>query len=179
VSNTARQAGISLLETVIAIVVIGIGLTSTLVPILLEVRHSADPMLVQQANAVAQSYLEEVLLKPFCDPNDFGADCAACTSAACGACTGVTLAGGGAESRGTYDDVCDYDGLADLAGARDQTGGALAGLADYRVRVAVDDTALLNGLAGVLGQVLRVDVQVVHASRADVDVRLSGYRSNH
>lgn len=162
-STPGDANGFSLVEVVIAIVVLSVGLISLLSVFLVNVRHSADPLALEQANAVAQAYMEEILLKAFCDPNDFSSDCpAACSAAACGACSGSTVSGGAAENRSSFDDVCDYDGLADSGGALDQTGAAVPGLDAYNVTVSVDDNAVLNGLSGAAGQVLAVTVNVSH-----------------
>lgn len=62
------QRGLTLIELIVSIVVISVGLAGVLSVFNLVVRHSADPLLVKQAQAVADSLLEEVLLKDFCDP---------------------------------------------------------------------------------------------------------------
>ncbi len=142
---------------VVTIVVIGIALVGTLQALRITVGGSADPMLVHQATAVAEAYLEEILLKPFYDPD---------------APAGPTCPGPEA-SRDLYDNVCDYDGLDD-AGPLDQQGNPVAGLGAYRVRVNVDTAATLGGLTGA-DTVARVDVRVTHPSQ--VDLTLSGYRT--
>lgn len=169
----------TLIELVISIVIISIALTAILSVMSYTTARSADPMLRQQANAIAQSYLEEILLRPFCDPNDFSTDCVAnCTTSACSGCSGATVEGGGPETRATYDDVCDYGGLSDN-GARDQHGTPVGALGAYNIGVTVDDAATLNGLNGASGQVVLVTVAVSHATQGNVRVSLSGYRTNY
>ena len=176
----SRLQGFTLVEAVIAIVVLAIGVVSMLTVFLVNIRHSADPMVEEQANAVAQSYLEEILLKSFCDQNDFASDCpAACTTSACASCSGGTTDGSTAEDRTTYDDVCDYDGLTNNAGAVDHNGTIIGGLEQYNISVQVDDAATLNGLTAANGQVLKVVVRVTHDSVAGVSVDLEGYRANY
>jgi len=177
--NPRTHAGMTLIELVISIVIISIALTAILSVMGFTTARSADPMLRQQANAIGQSYLEEILLRPVCDPNDFSTDCfAACTTSACSGCSGSTLVGGGSETRATYDDVCDYDGLSDN-GARDQHGNSIAALGAYNIGVNVDDAATLNGLDGTGGQVVLVTVVVSHATQGNIQVSLSGYRANY
>ena len=138
------------------------------------IKSSADPQFIQQANSIARSYLDEVLLRPFCDP-DFSTDCpGACMVNACTAC------GGGEGSRSLFDDVCDYDGLSDTGGAVDQTGTAIAGLEAFNVSVSVDDTVTIGtpALSGGAGQVVLVNVSVSHDDNQAVGVTLSGYRAN-
>src|SRR3954470_9892401 len=72
-SPTSRShAGMSLIEVVVFIVVLGIGIAGTLVLFNQVTRASVDPMIRKQALALASSMLEEVELKAFtyCDPDD-------------------------------------------------------------------------------------------------------------
>ncbi len=177
--------GITLIELIISIIVISVALTGILSVMNLTTARSADPLLVQQANSIAQSYLDEILLRPFCDPNDFSTDCFTdCNTNACAACSGSTTAGGGPETRATFDDVCDYGVVADV-GAVDQFGNPIPELADYNVQVVVDDDtdangdAAINGLDATAGQSVRVDVIVTHATHGDIRVGVSGYRVNY
>jgi MSHA pilin protein MshD len=114
-----NNGGFTLIELVISMVVISIALGGVLMVMNYTVRHSADPMLQHQAVAIAESYLEEVLLRPYSDPD---------TS------DGETV-------RNLLDDVDDYDGWTDN-GARDQEGTAIAGLESYTVSVDVADVVL-------------------------------------
>jgi len=175
-NNFAR--GFTLIELVITIVILAIGVTAFTQLMNASTIASIDPMIRQQAHAVAQSYLEEVMLNSFCDPN-LSADCAAfCTSAnICSVCGG-SASPLPAESRPDYDDVCDYNGLLDT-GARNQFDAAIAALSDYNVTVTVvDNSVSLSGLSSASGEVVRVDVNVTHASNSNVDVTLSAYRTN-
>jgi MSHA pilin protein MshD len=113
--RSSRQRGITLVELVVATVVIGVGLAGVLVVMNRNTAASADPLVLQQSVAIAEAYLEEVLSKDF--------------------------APGPGAARPTFDDVHDYDGLNDT-GARDQTGSPIPGLEAYDVRVAVTPRAL-------------------------------------
>lgn len=144
------QSGVTFIELIVAIVVIGIAASVVLGALAANVNASADPMVREQAVAVARAYLEEILLRSFDDPD--GID--------------------GETARVDFDDVDDYDALID-AGVRDQFGNPVAGLGAYTVTVAVSPTAALPGVAG--SDALRIDVNVVHT--ANVDLTLSGYRT--
>lgn len=169
------SSGLSLIELVMVIVILSVGVAGLFLLINQVTARSADPMVRQQALAIGQSYLEEVLLRPFCDP-DLSTDCT-------GTCTVVDVCSNAScssveASRGDYDDICDYDGLSDT-GARDQTGAPVTGLAAYKVDVAVidDGSVALNTLGA--GEVVRVDVTVTHGAGENVSLTLSGYRSNY
>jgi len=145
-----QQGGVTLVELLVSIVIVAIAASGVLGLLAMTTAGSADPMLRHQAAAIAESYLEEVLLKPFEDPD--GVD--------------------GEVARADFDDLDDYDGLTD-AGARDQFGMPLAGLGDYSVVVAVSPS---SGLPAVPpADALRVDVVVTRG--VEVSFALSGYRT--
>ena len=159
-SNPGHPAGVTLVELVIAIVIIGVALSGTLLVMRQTIGGSADPMVLHQGIAIAEAYLEEISLKPFYDPN-LGAGGGTCPVADA--------------TRDLYDNVCDYNGLNDL-GARDQDGNAIAGPTRYTVAVTVDTTSTLNALGGAT-IVIRTDVQVTHPDMENF--MLSAYRANY
>ncbi len=109
-----RERGVTLIELVISIVVIAIAASAVLGVLSRSVGRSADSMVMSQAVAIAEAYLEEITLRPFADPD--GVD--------------------GEVNRADFDDVDDYNGLVDV-GARDQFGAAIAALSQYTVAVTV------------------------------------------
>jgi MSHA pilin protein MshD len=144
----AHSRGFTLVELVISLVVISIALSGVLMVMNYTVQHSADPMLQHQAVAIAEAYLEEVLLRSYNDPD------------------GTNVG----ETRSTFDDVMDYNGLPDDV-VRDQQGTAIAALASYSVSVAVDD-ANLNGVGA-----RRVTVTVSHPT--GINLSLSGFKTDY
>lgn len=148
-NRCADNRGFTLIELVIAMVVVSIALGGVLMVMNYTVQHSADPMLQHQAVAIAEAYLEEALLRAYNDPD--------------GDETG--------ETRTTFDDVDDYGGLHD-EGARDQDDQAINGLGGYTVDVAVVENTLLNGLTAK-----QVTVTVSHGS--GINLSLSGFRTNY
>jgi MSHA pilin protein MshD len=164
VKQSGRERGVSLVELIVAIVIVGVGVAGILSVMNLTTRHSADPMIQQQAQLIAESYLEEILLKKFYDPD---------TDTVCPAREA---------SRASYDNVCDYDGLSDTAGALNQFGTVVTGLESYNVAVTVtrDGTVALGSLDNTVAvRVLRVDVVVTHDSIPGVSIPLTGYRTNY
>lgn len=150
-----RQRGVTLVELVIALTLIAIAGATLYSAMAVMGSRSADPMLRQQSLALAESYLEEILLQPFADPAS-GSQCPAAPGA-----------------RASFDNVCDYAGLVDN-GARNRFGEAIAGLQDYRVSVSVTPQAW-SGLSA--DRVLLVQVQV--QDPAGGLVRLDSYRVKH
>lgn len=160
-SRTHRQIGVTLIELVIAIAIVGIALAGAVSVFVVTTQHSADPMAQEQAQLIAEAYLDEILLKKFYDP-DTGT-----------VCTGTT----GGETRATYDNVCDYNGLTEQP--KDQFGNSLLPLAAYSVRVDVVNSGVTLGAIDNIGaiRVLRVDVTV--SLQGIPAVVLSAYRTNY
>lgn len=168
--SPARHAGVTLVELIVFIVIVGIAVAGILMVMTTTTQRSADPMIRQQAILIAESYLEEILHKRFRD---------ASPSLATTICPAPEIAG-----RAAYDNVCDYHNLNDNAGAVDQLGNAVTGLTAYNVSVTVtgtvgDGTALNNINNTSALRVLRVDVEVTHDDLPDFQVRLTGYRTNY
>jgi MSHA pilin protein MshD len=155
--------GVTLVELIVAIAIIGTGVAGILAVMEATTRRSADPMIMQQAQLIGESYLEEILQKKFYDPD---------TDTVCPA-REATRAG--------YDNVCDYNGLSN-AGALDQLGNPVAGLESYNVAATVSSAGValgsVNNADGTV-RVLRVEVVVSHATFAGVSVPLTGYRVNY
>ena len=147
-----RQRGVTLIELVVAIAIVAIAVGGVLGAIAVISSRSADAMVQQQAVAIAQAYLDEILQRWVVDPNGTPAN------------TG----------RGSWDTVDQYNGLVDV-GARDQYGSAIAPLSGYTVSVAVSASGALTGIASSAAR--RIDVTVTHAP--NVTVVLTGYRTSY
>lgn len=151
-----NRSGVTLVELIVAMVVISVAVGGVLMVINYTVLRSADPVLRQQSIAIAEAYMEEISLKNYLDPDD---------SSLC-----VTDA---SESRATFDNICDYNGLPDTV-VRDQFGVPIGSLAGYQVAVVVSDPEVTFGNPPVTG--LRINVTVTDP--AGESLTLSGYRAN-
>ena len=129
--------GATLIELIISIVIIGISVVGVLLAMRMTSGHSADPMIRHQAIAIAEAYMEEIVLQEYAEPP---APWAACNAGALGADAG--------EDRASYDDVDDYHGLVANGcdtpggGACNRFGDPIAGLEAYSVSVVVDCNSL-------------------------------------
>ena len=182
--STTDQRGLSLIELLVFIVVVGIAVTGVLSVYSLNARSSADPMVQKQALAIAESLLEEVLAKPYtyCDPDDDAVE-TALSSADCATpeVMGPETAQG--ETRYAnltpYDNVNDYNGFS-MNGIDDLTGAAIAGLAGYTASVQVQPIANFNGILPVVpGHNETLLVTVTVTAPGNHSVSLSGYRTRY
>jgi len=188
ISRMPEQRGLSMIELMVFIVIVGIAVTGVLSVYSSVTRTSVDPMVRKQALAVAESLLEEVLSKPYtyCDPDDAQADTA--TSATIGptGCATTTEAGIGAETgedrystTTPFDNVNDYDGFTMPAGAGlgiiDLTNTSVTGLNAYSATVQIQAAGAFNGIPA--GETLRVTVTVTGPGNHSIS--LSGYRTRY
>lgn len=174
--RSSSQAGVTLVELILFIIIVSVGVAGILTVFNLTTQRSADPQVRRQMLAVAEALLEEVEFKPFtyCDPDDPNA--ATATSSV--GCTGGT---GGANdesklplgpeasdtSRAVYDNVSDYNGLS-LTPVTDINANPING---YSATISVTQQQLEASVP--LDASLRITVTVTHGNDS---LSVSGYR---
>ena len=179
-----RQAGLTLVELIVFIVILGIGLAGIALVYNTVLRHSPSPVIHKQALSIAESLLLEIEQQPFtwCDPQDPAAPTAngytACTNPQ--NALGPTPAG---ETRGganPFDNVADYHGYtapaSDILGHNTQAG--------YEARVSITRVGGTGPFVGCPADaVLRIEVTVTGskfgADPSAVSVTLTGYRTRY
>ena len=153
-NRPARPArGVTLIELIIAIVIVAVAVAGLSAVLARVNTGSADPLILQQKVAIAESLMGEILLKPYAIAN------APPTS----------------NVRDNYDDVRDYNGYGvGLAGIRDVSDNPVAGLSNYSVKVAVSSVTLSGGVAA-----LKVVVTVGYVTDGANDAYvLTGWRTD-
>lgn len=173
--SSSRQRGLSLVEVVIFIVVLGIGLAGMAVIYNQLTLASVDPVVRKQAVAIANSLMEEIQLRPFtlCDPDDPNVFTA--PTPACG--TPEVIGTEGAETRygpTFYDNVSDYDTFQMAGSIQDISNNTITELNGYSARVDIVNAGADFTPAVPADAALRVTVTVT--GPANVQVILQGYR---
>ena len=142
--------GITLIEMVISISILAIALTGVTVMLGGSLSNSSDTLLEVRAVALGQAYLDEIIGKRF-DENTRDSGIPPCRNNAGSprACSS-TLGPEAGESRASFDDVDDYNGLDEGLGAsnatlRDALGNVRTGFDNFRVTVAVRAIAVGAG----------------------------------
>jgi len=171
---SSRQRGVTLVELIVAIVIISVGLMGVLSTYNISVRASADPIIDKQMYSIAEALLEEVTQAPFtfCDPDDANVETAV-NAAGC-----ATLPEGLGPEAGDarpFDNVSDYNGLV-LNGITDVAGVADPNLANYTATVAIAPAAL-NTIAAASGDALLITVTVTAPNGQTFS--LDGYRTRY
>ncbi|KXB30247.1 hypothetical protein AT959_12875 [Dechloromonas denitrificans] len=147
-SPTERQHGLTLVELIVFIVIVGVALTGVLAVFNETTRRSADPLIRKQAMATAESLMEELQAVHYLCPG--GATCASATTA----------------NRTALHALDDYHGFT-MNGIVAIDGTAIAPLAGYTATVAVINE-VLNGRNGK-----RISITV---SRGNESLTLDGWR---
>ena len=191
----SAERGVSLIELIIFIVVVGVAVVGVLAAINLGTRTSADPMIQKQALAIAEALLEEVQLQAFtyCDPDDAKAATALSPAGCTGGAGGANdedrdpLGAEAGETRASaltpFDNVSDY--MAQPAGfainpISSVTGAPITALEGYSAVI----TVAKQGVSGVgaipaipANQALLISVTVT--GPAGAKAVLHGYRMRY
>jgi MSHA pilin protein MshD len=144
----------TLIELIIAIVIISVGLAGVLLAFTITVKNSADPMIYKQMSAIAEGMMEEILLKPFAVPGTPAVGCARTTIANVGAYNGYAAA-----------HVCDIEGT------------PIAALDAYGVSIGVTTPAISPFFDVPAADVLVIRIEVTHGSGNSY--ALTGWRTNY
>lgn len=147
-----RQRGITLIELIVTIVIIGIALAGVLGVLSATASRSANSFVDDEATLVAESYLNEILDKPFS------------TDATVSSCARLDMYSG------------NYDKLSN-AGVQDVCGNSVSNLGGYNVTVSVAASTLGPPGKRVPAKQSELVTVAVTAPSGDT-IRLSGYRVN-
>jgi MSHA pilin protein MshD len=188
-----RQRGLTLIELLMFIVIIGVALVAILQVLKFTTARSADPVRRKQALMIAESLLEEVELARFtyCDPSADNADSAA-SRAECtvGEEFGQVLP----EPSGPrpYDNINDYVAAANqpsyafnnAAGQLANANGNAMNLEGYTARLTITPATLGTGTGAIAAagtsadvDVLRITVEVIYDGNERLV--LDGYRTRY
>jgi MSHA pilin protein MshD len=149
------QRGFTLVEMIIAMVIIALGLAGVLGVLSRTAVTSTDPMINKQMTAIAEGMLEEIQLKPFVGP-------------------GPSPANGC--DRSAFDQLDDYNGYGGATGTQVCSVDGTPGPAGYTVQVSVVNAGggLLTG--GIpAGDTRQITVTVRKGSNS---YQLVGWRTN-
>ena len=158
---TQNSRGVTLIELVMAIVIIGIAFVGLMTAYVSVISRSADPWVTQQALSLANSLMEEISAKPFVDTP--GANACPKTAAA---------------TRADFVKICDYDGYTIDP---DSTAWTDINNNDLQIARFTLSVSVANATPSTYGSVDAADaviITVTVTSKAlNNPVRLSAYRT--
>ena len=176
------QHGLSLVELVMFIIIVGVGVAGLMLVFTVTTKASADPLIQKQMLAIAEALMEEVQAKPFtyCDPDDAQASTATSAIVGPSGCQATIEAiGNEGETRLSaatpFDNVNDYGPSVSINPITDiTTGTPIGGLGAYAATIAVTGSAL-GGIA--LAESLLITVTVT--GPGNNSLALQGYRTRY
>ena len=152
-----RSPGFTLVEMLIAIVILSVGVIGVLSAYMASVKGSGDAVVGKQLVAIADEMMEEVLLRPYANGDI--------------ATGGSAMPCGGSASRAAFAKVGDYNGYQTTA-ICDIDGDLIDGLAGYSVAVLVQPVTLGSPAVNAL----RVTVTATSGGQSIV---LDGFRTGY
>ena len=176
--SISRARGVSLVELVVFIVIVGVAMAGLFAAFNTMTARSADPQVRKQVLAIAESLMEEIQLMPFtyCDPDDPAAP----TATGTGDC--ATVEGIGQEapetatSRDLFDNVSDYHNFS-MSPIKNIDGVTVTGLENYSASVTVANAGTALGL-GADDRGLRITVTATHLPTG-TQIVLEGFRARY
>lgn len=180
-----KQTGVTLVEVVIFIIIVGIAVAAITLQFSQNVRHSADPLIRQKAITLANAYLDEMSKRAWNENTPSGGGCVETDSNYCidycdsitqkSACDATNMCiynnplstceprnnaavlGAEEASRSAYDDIDDY--ITAATAPTDANGNALTGFNNFTIAISVTQPAAnWNGIN--FNDVRKIDVTV-------------------
>ncbi len=161
-SKLTKQRGVTLIETMVFLVVVGIALGALLRVYQQAVMDSVDPVVRIRALEIAQAQLDEIIARKFDETTPVGG-VPPCNGIGGDPCTGIT-------ADTDYDDVGDYNGYSDTSDA------------NFLVNVQVNEAGSDLGVANANARLISVTVDYLDSNPLRASGRgsltLSVYRVN-
>ena len=172
------QSGFTLIEMIMGMVVMSIAFAFMETALFPLYTASVDPMLKIKSVELGQAYIEEILGKRFDDNSIDGGDRCGENGIVCTLATDLGNESG--ETRLTYDDVDDYDGLDSNNEGGPQTAMEVArqGFANYRVQIAVVYDNNYDGVTDLNTQFLAKLITVTVTDPQGDKTHYAAYRGN-
>ena len=167
------EAGFTLVEMVIFIIVLAIGISGVVLVINRTLLDAPEALVNTRAMEIAQLYLDEIITKKYDEQSPQGGT-PPCDSAGNPACTAQASFGPDSENRDQYDDVDDYLATAFQAPS-DAQGNALPNYADYDVQIDIVYAGTDLGFADDR-RAKRITITV--RTPRDQNIPVSVYRTN-
>lgn len=187
IAMISRQRGLTIIEMVATIAILGIALVSVASIISLGSSSSADTLQQTRAAALGQAYLDEILGRRFDERSDRSGlnPCYGLAPGPARPCTDESAFGpdtGEGETRGRWDDVDDYDGRVEGDGESlpllDISGNPRSEYENFHVAITVRYAGNDTAWGKAATDAKYITVAVSHRS-AGASWSFSAYRGNY
>ncbi len=172
----SKQAGFTLIELVVGIVVMAIALAFMANVFFSNPGRSVEPMMQIRAAEFGQALMDEILSKKYDETTPVGG------VPACTICTASASFGSESESRSTYDDVDDYhDSCGSPVALVNSIGNGVGGFNGYSMEVCVRYDGNYDGTADSNTNAKLVTVNIYLPSGAGLGgapITFNSYRGN-
>lgn len=165
-----RQQGTTLIELIIAIVVLGIAAVGILTALGRTTVQAVDPMLRAQSLAIAQSFMDEVTSRPFYTPDQDPALDETNDAEPCPTTSQTT--------RTEFDHICAYHQYSE-SGINTPDGSAIEGLEGYSVLVEVSNSDISDPPFNAIETVCILRIRVTTTDPSGNDLSLTSYRTSY
>lgn len=139
--NYRMQSGVTLVELIITIVVLGIAMSALVSALSTGISRSSRPLLEAKATELAQAYLDEIQAMRFDDQSPIGGGAVPLSDNPC------TQSNEG-QSRPFFDDVDDYHGVSDSPPVLIETSIDMSTYSGYQVDITVGCSGTELSLTG-------------------------------
>lgn len=146
----SAQKGVTLIELIITIVIMGIALSALTISLSQGISRSTTPIWEQKAMSLAHAYMQEISAMSFAEQTPVGGGFVSDESC---------VSSNEGQNRDSYNDVDDYDGLTEQPPVLIQSNLDMTSYQQYRVEVDVDCAGSELGL-GNNALVKRIAVRV-------------------
>ncbi len=177
----SKQNGVTLVELIIAIVIISIAAVALLKGLGQQTRANVDPMIQSQAQLLAKQYLSEVLSKSFFDPSADPRLKPNLSDTAINNSVRDQTGRAGSSNRLNWNNIYEYQGYDNSVSALD--GSAIPALSRYRVAITINIEAglslgTLSNSAATCPPIIAL-ITVTITDPRNQTTNLSGYRTSY
>lgn len=180
--HTANQSGVTLVEMIIAIVIISIASVALLQGLGLQTQRNVDPMIQTQAQALARQFLDEAMSRTFFETSaDPRVDPSISQAEALDSATDTSARDNNATNRLAFNNIFEYQDYNQPAQNID--GSSIDELSGYQINIDIDHSpglilgTITNPVASCPPAIFLITVTVTDPRGQSV--QLQGYRASY
>lgn len=171
-SNNTKQAGFTLIEIIVGIVMLAISLSVLYSLIVPAEQQSADQIQQIKASELAQGLMDDILSRAFDEKSDMAGSQWRCNEPSQPSCSSSLGKDSGETSRDSFDDVDDFNGF------NQKIDAVGTGLDQSYTSFTLDVTVIYAGGELGLANALAKRITITVTTPLGTDIKFSGYKAN-